>query len=194
MPIRQIIYCSCFLLFFSATTGFSTPAIFKSKTFYSINGITAEELRQQMNSLGPIVYGAHFDAKTTWHINWQYTWHYNNPTQNPCYLTAANVTVNITMLLPQWLNQDSASPVLKAKWNTYLIALENHEQEHEVNGIKAAEEIDAALSKISPMPTCQALKEAIDKTASDILHRHNIWDKQYDLDTTHGKNQGVIFP
>lgn len=177
-----------------ATTAFATPTIVKTQSFYAIQGDTDKTLRQQMDTLGPITDDKHFDAQTTWHINWKYTWQTPPSSQAPCNLISTNVTATINVLLPQWINQDTAPPELQKRWNTYMTALRNHEQAHEANGINAANEIDAALAKISSAPTCQELKTTIDNTANQILHQHDIWDQQYDIDTNHGKNQGVVFP
>ncbi len=191
--MKHIMTCCSYFLFFSIPS-FAVPVIQKIQTFYPINGSTGDELRKEMNDSGPNIDGEHFDAQTTWHIDWHYTWHYDNPSQNPCYLTASNVTVTITTLFPQWLNQSDAPAYLSNKWNTYMTALQNHEKGHEINGIAAATEIENALSKMKSMPDCKTLKTKIAATAKEILLQHNIWDKQYDIDTNHGKNQGAIFP
>ncbi|ASQ46790.1 DUF922 domain-containing Zn-dependent protease [Legionella clemsonensis] len=182
------------LLLFTTAPAFANPAIFKTKKFYTISGNNEEELRQQMNALGPKINEAHFDAQTIWHIGWHYTWQIDNPSQNPCYIIHNSVTATITLLLPRWINQTSAPADLKNKWAHYLIALENHEKQHEINGINAAKAIEYALLKIPAMPNCKALKEKIDETAKAILNQHHLWDQQYDSETLHGKNQGATFP
>ncbi|CEK09822.1 DUF922 domain-containing protein [Legionella hackeliae] len=183
-----------FGLFFLITPIFAAPAIYKIPNFYPVTGISEDEVRQQLNNSGPIINNQHFDAQTLWHINWDYTWHYDNPSQNPCYVTNTNVTVTITLLLPNWINQSSVPINLQNKWDNYLIALQNHEKQHENNAINAAKDIESVLLNSPKMSSCELLKEKINLATKEILNKHHLWDTQYDITTNHGKNEGASFP
>ncbi|OCH97194.1 hypothetical protein A8135_04720 [Legionella jamestowniensis] len=147
-----------------------------------------------MDALGPNINNEHFDAQTIWHIGWHYTWHFDDISQNPCYITNSSVNVTITLYFPHWINQTSAPIDLKTKWIRYITALENHEKQHESNGIRAAKAIEDALLKIPKMPNCDALKEKIDETVKATLNQYHLWDQHYDIETNHGKKQGATFP
>lgn len=183
-----------YLLLFLTFHSFATPIVEKVQSFYPIKGETAQDLRNQMDELGPSLKEDHFDAQTTWYITWKYNWQAPNSSQDPCKLTDVQVLVSINILFPQWTNQNSGSSPLQAKWSKYLTALEKHEQEHENNGMEAAQEIEAALLGITSMPSCPELQTKVDSTAKSILKQHHIWDKQFDIDTNHGKKDGAVFP
>ncbi|KTD20563.1 Predicted secreted Zn-dependent protease [Legionella lansingensis] len=187
------IMVSC-LLFFLTFSCLAIPIVKRVQTFYQISGNTEQALRQQLNQLGPTVNNEHFDSKTTWHITWTYTWQFDNQLETTCSIKDVSVSVKINTLFPQWIDQYNASPALKTKWNNYLTALQIHEQEHEYNGLKAAQEIEAALLQTSSMPSCEELQTKLETTAITILKQHHIWDQQFDLETNHGKNQGAVFP
>lgn len=172
----------------------AAPVIHENQSYYSIFGTNAADLRTQMNALGPVIDGKHFDSKTSWYVNWRYEWHYDNPSQSPCFVTKVTVTADIKMMIPSWVNRDSGNPLLQNKWDTYLVNLKNHENGHVSNGKRAAIEIENAMLNMSPKSNCRELKAALDNKGHEIIHEHNLWDIQYDADTSHGRNQGAHFP
>ncbi|CAM3004837.1 Predicted secreted Zn-dependent protease [Legionella steigerwaltii] len=173
---------------------FATPVIYTTQTFYKITGTTEQELRNQLNQLGPFSTDQRYDAKTSWYINWDYKWHYDNPSKNPCYLTEVKVTADIVTILPEWENKEYGSAESQLKWENYLVNLSKHEEGHENNGKEVAAEIDDALLRIAPMPSCEMLQSTIENTAQSILKKHNRWDINYDATTQHGRTQGAFFP
>ncbi|KTD16707.1 DUF922 domain-containing protein [Legionella jordanis] len=190
--MSRIIISSLIILFH--LQAWSTPIVQKSQTFYGIKGDNENELRNQLNSLGPVIKNKRFDAQTTWHISWTYSWQAPNSSDESCTLKNAQVTITIEQLLPQWLDQASGSLVLQAKWNNYMAALLKHEQLHESNGMEAAQEIEAALLKIPPKDSCPDLANAVETTANAILQQHNISDQKIDIDSNYGLLMGASFP
>lgn len=180
-----------FLLLNSA---WAIPAIHENQSYYSISGRNAADLRTQINALGPVINGKHFDSKTSWHVNWRYEWHYDNPSQSPCYVTRVVVTADIVTTAPMWVNKSVADMLLQNKWDTYLVNLKNHENGHINNGKRAAIEIENAMLNMPPKSNCRELNAALDNKGYEIIHEHNLWDIQYDADTNHGRNQGARFP
>ncbi|WP_010652910.1 DUF922 domain-containing protein [Fluoribacter dumoffii] len=172
----------------------AVPTVNNLQTFYKITGVTEQELRQQLNDLGPISMGRHYDAKTSWYINWNYKWRTDNEREKGCYLTEVNVTADIVTLLPAWENKNYGSSEPRLKWENYLANLIRHEEGHGNNGREAAAELEEALLKIPPMLSCELLQSAIQNTAQNIINQHNNWDVTYDLTTQHGKTQGAYFP
>lgn len=190
----KIKLCMAGLLLLVNSIVFATPATSEVQTYYKITGSSDRELRAQMNKLGPVDQGRHFDAKTSWHINWRYNWHYDGPNQTHCYVTSVQISDNIETILPSWTDEGSADSLLQNKWDAYLLNLTTHEQGHGTNGKRAADEIEKALLATPVQRDCNALKTELDKRAYDIIHKHNDWDLQYDTDTNHGKTQGAVFP
>lgn len=190
--MKNSILMGCLMLLTSIAS--AMPVMTERTNYYKIKGITANELRVQMNALGPLDGTIRVDAKTTWYITWRYNWRYDNPTQNPCYVTSVQVSGDITYLYPEWVNQKDAVPALQTKWNNYLNALTMHEKGHADNGKQTATEIEKALLSVQPQVNCTVLDNTLDAAAKKVLAQHNAWDRQYDADTDHGKKQGAVFP
>lgn len=184
------------IIYFAAFNGkvFAIPTVYTTQTFYKILGTTEQDLRNQLNKLGPFFSDKRYDAKTTWQINWNYKWHYDNPSKNPCYLTEVKVTANIVTVLPEWEDKEHGSAESQLKWENYLTHLSQHEEGHANNGKEVATEIENALLAIPPMLSCEQLQSTIENTAQGIVKQHNIWDINYDATTKHGKTQGATFP
>jgi predicted secreted Zn-dependent protease len=80
--------------------------------YYDIRGSTEEDLRQQMNWLGPVG----LDGKT--HMGfceWE-----------------GEVSLKITMTLPRWTPPENAAPNLIAKWDNFVKNLAKHENGHAI--------------------------------------------------------------
>lgn len=193
LNMKQSLFIILLLLAF--TNAFATPMINVSTAYYPISGITEDQLRDQMNTLGPTMNGQHYDSTTTWYVSWHYQYRYDTPSQNPCYLTSIDVSVDIHSTYPQWMNMNQGNASLQNKWNTYLNNLTIHEQGHVENGKEAAYDMEKALYGIKPQSSCSLLiNTAIPNATQNVLAKHNNWDTQYDLETAHGKTQGAVFP
>src|SRR6185312_721705 len=141
--MKQLV-SSC-LLFLISIASFAGPSINEKHQVYTIDGTTAEQLRTQMLEHGLIDHGRRVDAMTHWYIKWHYTWHYDNPTENPCYVTHAQVRADISYAIPEWANIQERAPALQTHWKNYINNLITHEEGHVGNAKQAASEIEQAL-------------------------------------------------
>jgi predicted secreted Zn-dependent protease len=190
--MKKLVFCILAIIY--PLSIWATPEIYFSQTYYKIKGYTAEELRKQLNLLGPVNKGKRYDAYLSWYINWNYNWRYDNPSQNPCYITELKVTAKIVSTLPEWEDKGVGDPNTQIKWDNFLSALITHEKGHEKNGNEAAIEVEKTLLSIPPQPSCKLLQDAIQSQAQSVIQQHNDWDVNYDVTTGHGKTQGAVFP
>ena len=160
--------------------------------YYEIEGLTAEQLRDQMNQLGrKDEYGNHWDAYTEWYITWLYPYAQN---AEGCSIGEIEIEVEVTFEFPRWNASASASPDLITKWDDFLNALQNHEDGHYAIAIDAACEILVAINSLSSYPSCLSLDETVETTTEQILDLYRERETDYDRDTEHGRSQGVSFP
>lgn len=171
----------------------ATPTVDEQRTYYPIHGSNSQELRAQMNTLGPLIGGNHFDAQVNWFIHWNCHWYHDLGKQN-CAITSVDVSVLINHSMPQWENAAASDKATQTQWNNYLSHLELHESGHATNGKQAADEIEKALMNTGPKPTCDELKNELDTTAQNLIKKHEAWDVAYDTKTEHGRSQGAVFP
>jgi predicted secreted Zn-dependent protease len=163
------------------------PNINTQEIYYQISGTTAQQLRQQMNKLGPRGY----DAYTEWNIKWNYRYQQRN---NQCRIASVVVNTTIKITLPAWRIPANASQKLKQQWNNYLNKLRLHEQGHQQHGINASNDVFKSLNNTPAYATCSQLERAANQAGYAIIKGYNQRDLVYDQETEHGATQGAVFP
>jgi len=173
----------------------SNLSVNRKENFYQISGNTANELRQQLNKLGPLdkLTGKRFDARTDWFIEWHY---YYNESKKDCKIDSkrVDVSLSITFTYPKWTSPSNATPALLDKWNTYMKNLVLHEEGHVTIASEGAQAIYKTILDMPASPTCNTLGEATNAAAKKILDEIKQREKDYDNKTGHGETQGAVFP
>lgn len=151
--------------------------------FYSVEGVTAKEVGEQMDLRGPVDesnYPSH--AATHWQIRWSWPGHGTSTGD----ISLASVSMRAMTVLPKWEPPPKASLEDIEKWNRYLQDLAEHEAHH----VKLAEEGRAAIEA--------AIRSATPETADDIAYaylnecrRRNM---VFDQESGHGGAHGLKFP
>ena len=95
--------------------------------------------------------------------------------------------------MPRWSDPADGSPELRAHWDKYLKALQNHEDGHKDHGIRAAQEIESELAGLRPMRSCTEMERAANSTGNGIVEKYRKRDLYYDILTIHGMIQGAVF-
>jgi len=168
------------------TQGQPEPRIEQSLTTYEIHGTTARELTQQMVTLGPPDGdGRRFAANTRWTVRWTYPY---ARSARGCTTGPVRTDVTVKIVLPHWI---PVRPQLETEWVRFSRALRHHEDGHREIGVEAAREIAAALVRLEPQPTCEALETAADSLGERLLQEARNRDKRYDRETNHGQTQGA---
>jgi len=151
--------------------------------YYDITGSTAEDLRSQMDFLGPIDdNGKRYDALTRWYIRWCWP----GFSQSPCELDKATVWYEIKVIFPCWVQFKDASPKLVAQWEEYIVALAEHENGHADYIVKNYQSVAIAIMNANCLTAESAAQAALVP-----LRKH---DDEYDAITDHGRTQGARFP
>jgi len=187
--------CFCLLLPSLPTqAAFPAPVVNVKTNYYTVRGNSPQQLRQQLNQLGPISRtGRRFDGNTKWRIRWNYGYS-NRP--NQCQLTNAQITVNVTITMPRWQTQANAPIQLKQRWQRYIKALQLHENGHRDHGVAAARELTNSLRQLGQrrFSSCTAMSQQFKQTSDRIISYYSQRDRDYDRVTQHGRTQGAVFP
>ena len=167
-----------------AVEAVSIQIVHATMIYYEISGSSADELRVQMNQLGPLdlMNGQHYDARTDWHISW--TW--PGYGSNDCDLSKTTVSYDIKATVPHWQPAPGTDQKLIAQWNGYLNNLALHEQGHVDSIARNYIQVKDAIRRA----TCSTAEEA----AQDMLDIFRQANAEYDQQTNHGETQGAIFP
>jgi len=167
------------------------PSVFIKHTYYSISGLTSQDLRAQMDKNGPGTQkNGEGDARTKWAVNCKYGLKQD---AGGCRIHNVITSVKVTFIMPRWKNASKASPELRDRWQNYQRALQNHEDGHSDIALKAAQEIESVLTGLRPMRNCSEMDRAANSIASDILSSYKKKEMYYDIYTLHGKTQGATF-
>lgn len=160
---------------------------------YPIQGMTAADLRRDLNATGPLdeKTNRRFDGYTRWWVRWRY-WYTNQA--DGCRIDRAEVKTEVTITLPEWNAPLGASSELKQRWQRYITALETHENGHKQNGLDASRDILAKLKDFPAYSTCDQVGLAANEAAHAIIREYNEKDITYDRVTNHGATEGARFP
>ena len=86
-----------------------------------------------------------------------------------CELTDLSVVVEVTTILPRWIDESEASKRLVERWTRYMAALQLHEDGHKEIGVEAARKVMERLREIPAQPTCTGLQEVIELATAGVL-------------------------
>lgn len=164
-----------------------------TKVPYVIKGSTANELRSQMNQLGPFnAEGTRrFDAKTDSRPFAKYT--YGGKKGKSCRIKTVQVTVTTKFIIPQWTPPTGSDPALVAKWSAFLAKVQTHEDGHQQLSIDAGKDLLAKIKPLEATSCPELIKSAqnLQKEAEATLDANH---EKYDASTQHGETQGAKFP
>ena len=175
------------------TNARADPQIVERFDYYDVNGMTADEIRADLNRRGPTdsVEHRHFDAVTRWHVRWWVTYTEGG---RGCKIKAVSTMVQVTYSFPRLADPTSAPAYLRQAFSQYLERLRVHEKGHAQNAIDIAARIEGRIRHLSPAPTCAALGQSADESGHALIKEAIQRDVDYDAETQHGKTQGARFP
>ena len=159
--------------------------------YYSVYGIIREEINESLQENGPIgesgeIVTALTKSDLQWHINFLMDEYF-------CHIASVKASAKITYVLPKLEDLEYLEPELALGWNRFMSAVERHENSHRKISEASAAKMEMSLSNMRPEESCDKLK-ARANAIGDRIHGESIeLNRKYDLDTAHGKNQGVVF-
>ena len=130
-------------------------------------------------------------ATTSWKVTWSYDYGMRS---GSCSVADLAVSLKIRVLLPKWRQPAAADPALVERWQIFMDALERHERGHELNGIRVAGRVRAALRALGSRSTCARLERVADAAGGKVIEGGRDRDREYDDATDHGATQGAVFP
>ncbi len=175
------------LLLSICQASYADPTIDIETEYYTVRGSTPDNIRTDMNQKRQDDY----DAYTKWHVEWYFE---TAREDDFCELDQIDVTLDVKFILPQWQPSRHVSDEVETLWDDYYTALVEHEDQHKDIAVEMAEEIENALYELEGESSCKRLKKVANATANDILDEYKEAQKQFDVDTDHGMNEGAVFP
>lgn len=167
----------------------ASPAQTPTMEYYTIQGNSARELRDQMNRLGPLDdAGKRGHGNTHWNIRWHYD---HDRAPQGCAITNIRVTLDLRVTLPRWTPGPSAPQGLVETWTRYIGALRLHELGHVDLAIAAADEVRRVLEANRRGPDCPTTEATMNAAGMKVLDDLRRRQARYDRETDSGGKQGT---
>lgn len=157
--------------------------------YYPIYPRRPQDLAQELDARSPIIFqGKKYRGYTQWRVRWQFYW---QEAPQSCRITRVNTYLEVIYTLPQIPPRHQTTPETRQKFNRYLQALFQHEENHKNSGLDSAGEIERTLLTLAPVKTCSQLETLANQTAQAIIEKYRRRDREYDQRTDHGRREGV---
>lgn len=152
---------------------------------YEVSGRSPNAVRRAMNSARPPAGtdGERHDALTSW----RYSTRWMRSSDGQCVPASAEVTVTITVVLPDLTTREQLSSRERTDWDRYFTALVGHERNHGRIGMAGRDQMQAAMRAAE---TCEAMQTAVRQTGAEV----SAASREYDRLTEHGKREGAVYP
>jgi predicted secreted Zn-dependent protease len=157
---------------------------------YDVHQRGGESLLSAIKAASPVRRdGRIFHGYTEWKVSWRYAW--DDRGAGGCALSSASANVTATITLPHLA---SGSPSARAQFKPYIAALKEHEMGHYQIGVDAARDVRERLRLLRPQANCRTLQSLADRTARATVDQYKARNRQYDIETEHGRTQGAWLP
>ena len=187
--MRKILFACALPISILVTPAAGEPLVRMHTSYYYIDGASAAVLAAQLDQNGPVGSdGNHYAGRTRWDIQWRFR---DEQQGTRCLMKDVAVAVGIAQTLPKWRGENKGAAGLKALWTKFTDALQRHEDAHKAHGVKAGNEIEAAVLAVNPASNCEDLELAANTAAQAIVTKYQALDEEYDRKTDHGRKQGA---
>jgi len=185
---RPLLVLLAFLFVSCGSVAGATNSFRWSTNYYTVTGTNLAEIHESMNQARPWKDSSNFVGLTDWRIQWSYE---VVPTPAGCRCSSFTTRTTILTTLPRWTPPDSASREVKAAWQQFITALGEHEMGHARLALAALADMHRQVKGLGEPSSCEALGKSIESTARRVVEEHRKRDREYDLRTNHGANQGA---
>ena len=160
-----------------------------NEEFYGFRANNAGDISEALSRFGPELGGERVPAVTHQELEWDYQLAGSN---DACRLRSAEVLLDITMVLPEWLDAESGPEPLQARWREFEQAVRNHEDGHVRLFIEGARDLLRRIQRVQAGP-CGTVELEVDEQGRISMERFGERQSQYDRDTRGGQTQGVCW-
>lgn len=160
------------------------------KTF-DVFGSNIREVLISIGENGPVQttgYGAGKRGAASLAAGFGYRW-FTKDTADGCILTRASAIIDITLKLPNWVDEASATIQDQKMWDLYQKFVKRHEQGHINIALKAAREFQAELAQPQSAPSCPELGDKINVLLEAAKQKKTEDNADYHKRTDFGNTQ-----
>lgn len=133
--------------------------------------------------------GRTFLGQTTWEVTPLYKY---GGTGYSCKIKEMQIYLNIKFILPKIHELDPLPEEKEKAFEFFYNAIYQHELGHKKLGVSCAQEIETFLNEHPPYGTCAELQREVALNVSRIKEKYQDLNRQYDIETDHGRTQGAV--
>ncbi len=151
----------------------------KSYSYFTIGGVTVEEIERELAVRGPKVRstGSRHPGATQMEFKSRVKY---GMKKDRCAVVDARVTVEAHIILPRWNRRSSADDDVRLIWDTLSSDIKRHEESHVVIAKNHARELEIALRAITPQQDCAAAEAKVASVTDQVLARHDEEQQRFD--------------
>lgn len=154
-------------------------SVSKSYSYFSIGGVTLEEIETELNTRGPHVNstGRRHPGATQMEFTTRLGY---TTTDRGCSITKVQVTVDAKVILPRWRYRSTASGDTALVWDTLSADIKRHEESHILIAKNHARELETELKTISRQKDCETAAARVKDVTARVLARHDAAQDRFD--------------
>ncbi|WP_019001254.1 DUF922 domain-containing protein [Succinimonas amylolytica] len=165
----------------------------RNTSFYDVSADTPEELHDIIESSAPLNVNTNKRSivKVSYAINWNL-----DVRQEPeqCEFYGADITVDITTVMPNWTEVRNQAPEVQEQWSRYLADASHYSSRHDPIIIKASKSLAQRIRYVGKQRFCSDLIEAVNAMGDASLVGAEKMMARYKSETGNGRLMGVQVP
>lgn len=169
-------------LLIAAGQSHAEPRLQSRVESFDVSGTTVDTIRASLNR------NRQHSANR---VNWNFRW---TSTPGQCRITEVTTDVSVTSYIPRLQANAQRPASVQQQWDSYLLALQLHQDGHVDLAMNAARQIEQAILNLPPAASCEQLQQAANATGRRMLEQLAVDDREYDKRTQQGTLDGAHFP
>lgn len=154
---------------------------------YDVEGDSIESLRRSMRDRGPVdEQGVRRYASTEWKVRWE--WERNE--KGDVYPDTVTLRCEVVITLPRVAEGLILNKEAEASWNELLEKIRAHELQHARHIQTSAPHIRQRIRARYERDGSISVEDA-NSIAKRVVQEARELDRRYDIDTEHGKSEGI---
>lgn len=176
MSMRTLLTAALTLL---ALAPAAAAGLSKSYSYFTIGGVTVEEIERELAIRGPQVRSTGNRHPGATRMEFKSRVKYGMK-KDRCAVVDARVTVEARIILPRWSKRSKADVDVRLIWDTLSADIKRHEESHAVIAKNHARELELALKAIAPQRDCAAAEAKVASVTDQVLARHDEEQQRFD--------------
>lgn len=178
-------YRALFLLV--AAVGFSASlthtaiaaSVSRSYSYFSLRGLTLQDLQAEMENRGPKVESTGRRHPGATRLEFKDRIRYRSD-RGKCRVQSASVTVRARIILPRWVRRSAGSPETRQIWDALASDIKRHEESHVSIAKNHARDIELAVASIPAQNNCDLVETQARMIIAKGLERHDAEQARFD--------------